>query len=264
MEAEILKSSALIWDIVQSFVRDVIKFSAPNSVIAADITIAAFVFCVLGYIVTAAGCLIRKQCNQGTRNDFPMNCLLFLKFAGGILYMIGDNISRIPRDYPDELNCNTTCIEMTVSAGEGLLALVVPLYFFSLIVKWFDAFKLQRRKQTTAPIPPLDALRLVILAHEFDVVFTAIERQVPEACSIPYHIVAWIIWVVYITVLAVATFLTLNYYVRKNRVKLNCKVSNIYLGMVVLFTALYLLVDNNVPLNCSEHVVSARFALWIP
>ena len=201
---------------------------------------------------------------------------LILQFIAGLLYMVGDNISPILRDYSDELNCNTTCIEVAVSVGEGLLSLILPLYFFVLIHKWFDAFKKEEKKRT--PIPLYDALGLVVFAHEFDVVFTAIQKDVPGAgCTTPYHIVAWLIWLGYVVVLATATVFTLNYVINDKNLSVDDEkvtenytvvtVSNIHLGLVILLIAVYLLADNNVPLGCSGNgtdVKGARVALWFP
>lgn len=278
MEAEGLKFSALLCDIVQSSVRDFLILVAPNSLAAAAVTIGVFGIFIIGYIIS--GVVIFIYHFQGTSccDDFSVILPLILQFIAGLLYMVGDNISPILRDYSDELNCNTTCIEVAVSVGEGLLALILPLYFFLLIQKWFNAFKKEQKKRT--PIPPFDALRLVVFAHELDVVFTAIQRQVipvSEACTTPYHIVAWAIWLGYIFSLAVATFVTLNCVTKDENLTVDYKrainnctivtVSNVHLASVLLLTAAYLLADNNIPLSCSgdgNGVRGARFALWIP
>ena len=273
MEAEGLKLAALFLDIVQSFFRDFLQLVAPNSVVAAGFTIAALICSTVGYIITGIIMFVYKLWQDET---IKYTLLLFLvQIVAGFLYMVGDNMALNLEEYFDQLNCNGTCAEWVVSTGEAMLGSMLPLYFLSLIHKWVETFTKKRNKRT--PIPTLDALRLVVFAHEFDAIFTAIQRRVTEECTTPYHIFSWVLWVFYIFVLGLATFFALTNVLKDSNLKVDNEevwenrtivmVSYIHLALSIFLIATYLLADNRAPLDCSGNensVKIARIVLWIP
>ena len=267
--------AALFLDIVQSFFRDFLQLVAPNSVVAAWFAVAALICSTVGYIITGLVMLLYKLWRNDSTHTIKLTLLLLLQILAGSFYMVGDNMALNFEEYFDELSCNGNCTERVVSAGEAILGLMLPLYFLSLIHKWADTFTKKQNKRT--PIPPLDALRLVVFAHEFDAIFTAIQRRVTEECTTPYHILAWVLWISYVFVLGFVMFLTLTNVLKDSNLKVDHEkawenrtiviVSYIHLALCIFLTATYLLADNSAPLGCSGNgndIKIARIVLWIP
>ena len=276
MEAEGLKLAALFLDIVQSFFRDFLQLVAPNSVVAAGFAVATLICSTVGYIITGIIMFVYKLWQDDSTQTIKFTLLFLVQIFAGSLYMVGDNMALNLEEYFDELNCNGTCAEWVVSTGEAMLGLMLPLYFLSLIHKWVDTFT--KKRNNRIPIPPLDALRLVIFAHEFDAIFTAIQRRVTEECTTPYHFFAWVLWVSYVFALGLATFLALTNVLKDSNLEVDDEevwenrtivtISYIHLALSIFLTATYLLADNSAPLGCSGNGNDVKIPriilLWIP
>ena len=184
------------------------------------------------------------------RNDRQYWVQALSVMIGGLLYLVGDNLPPVMEEYGGQLNCTegSVCFQRVQAATFGLLVISAIGYFPPFIHRVFT-HKSEDESHSKTPVS-VQIFALMASLTEVDLVYTAIQR-VSSTCPDNSTVIStWVYWALYTVAFLLLLLLSVN-------VQIKCKecfdttCSCIHPILIFICLALYLLVDNTLPLACS-------------
>ena len=174
---------------------------------------------------------------------------LTIQTIGGLLYFVGDNLSDLLSHYGNEFNCNDECLANSTIAGAALQGValvifqVVPLECHILIGE-------EKKDEYKLWYTPLDMITLIFKINTlYSTVITMVES--PYSCSNGTIAVS----TVFLCLCCIMGWIYGVSYSCRVVSKIEETRTQVVTGIIFLCVSLclpfYLLVDNNLPLDCA-------------
>ena len=262
----------LIMDMSNTVIRDLIALVSFNPFWAGVATVVMYILVGIIALHIAGGVLgfqekREKESSYGSRessygsreSSYGSRAINILEILGAILYYYGDNISYILTNYGDALGCYDQCkennrIAAVVLLGTAMLTFHVLPLLIGRLDKAFETKEKQINAIKTSDKARLDyAVDMIAMLLRIDVLFTiiAIMTQSNNYCSLTDVSLGWsmfficsIIGIITITISAIYIDKKLN---ANDEVKV---VISVVAVVVIIALPLYLLADNQQPLDC--------------